>query len=73
MVISSLTFSAAGGIIAPGAAVVKVSTDFLFTEGPATDRDGNVYFTDQPNDRIVKYDTDGKFTDWLKPAGRSLS
>jgi sugar lactone lactonase YvrE len=26
-----------------------------FTEGPAVDRDGNVYFTDQPNDRIVKY------------------
>ncbi|MDB6131284.1 MAG: hypothetical protein JWM04_2391, partial [Verrucomicrobiales bacterium] len=44
---------------------------FNFTEGPATDKAGNVYFTDQPNDRIVKWTTDGKFTDWMKPAGRS--
>jgi gluconolactonase len=36
------------------------------------DRDGNVFFTDQPNDRIVKYNAaDGSFSDWLKPAGRS--
>jgi len=36
------------------------------------DREGNVFFTDQPNDRIVKYNAaDGSFSDWLKPAGRS--
>lgn len=58
-------------IIAPGAKPVKLSNDFSFTEGPATDKDGNVFFTDQPNDRIVRYGTDGKFSDWLKPAGRS--
>ena len=41
-------------------------------EGPAADRDGNVFFTDQPNDRIVKYNAaDGSLSDWLKPAGRS--
>jgi gluconolactonase len=51
--------------------VQELSADYQFTEGPAVDRDGNVYFTDQPNDRIVKWSTDGKFTDWLKPAGRS--
>ncbi|MDR2679610.1 MAG: SMP-30/gluconolactonase/LRE family protein, partial [Tannerella sp.] len=28
---------------------------FRFTEGPAVDKDGNVYFTDQPNDRILKW------------------
>jgi len=60
-----------GGIIAAGAQPVKVAGNFAFTEGPAADRDGNVFFTDQPNDRIVRYGTDGKFTDWLKPAGRS--
>jgi gluconolactonase len=59
-------------IIAPNAKPEKISSDFLFTEGPAADKDGNVYFTDQPNDRIVKWSaSDGKFTDWLKPAGRS--
>lgn len=29
-----------------------VSDQFTFTEGPASDRYGNVYFTDQPNDKI---------------------
>jgi gluconolactonase len=67
-----VTLHAAGSSpIALGAMPVKVSSDFEFTEGPAADHEGNVYFTDQPNDRIVRYGTDGKLSDWLKPAGRS--
>ena len=59
-------------IIADGAKVEVLSEGYIFTEGPAVDRDGNVFFTDQPNDRIVKYNAaDGSFSDWLKPAGRS--
>lgn len=50
---------------------MKLSGDYTFTEGPAADKDGNIFFTDQPNDRIVRYGTDGQFTDWLKPAGRA--
>jgi gluconolactonase len=60
------------GLIADGAKVEVLSEGYIFTEGPAVDRDGNVFFTDQPNDRIVKYNAaDGSFSDWLKPAGRS--
>ena len=33
-----------------------VSTGHKFTEGPAVDRDGNVYFSDIPNSRIHKID-----------------
>src|SRR4051794_20541876 len=63
---------AGGGVIADGAKVEVLSEGYVFTEGPAVDRDGNVYFTDQPNDRIVKYNAaDGSFSDWLKPSGRS--
>src|SRR5687767_15118304 len=59
-------------LIADGAKVEVLGDAYSFTEGPATDRDGNVFFTDQPNDRIVKYNpADGSFSDWLKPAGRS--
>jgi gluconolactonase len=59
-------------LIADGAKVEILSEGYIFTEGPAVDRDGNVFFTDQPNDRIVKYNAaDGSFSDWLKPAGRS--
>lgn len=59
-------------VIAPGATIERLADSFAFTEGPAADKDGNVFFTDQPNDRIVKWTaTDGKFSDWLKPSGRA--
>ena len=58
-------------LLAPGAKVEQLAGGFKFTEGPAADRDGHVFFTDQPNDRILKWDTDGKLTGFLKPAGRS--
>ncbi|GAB3639178.1 SMP-30/gluconolactonase/LRE family protein [Hymenobacter arcticus] len=48
-----------------------VAKQFAFTEGPAVDRQGNIYFTDQPNDKIWKYGLDGKLSVFLSPAGRS--
>ena len=61
-----------GGIIAPGARVQKISGAFEFTEGPAVDRRGNVYFTDQPNDRIMKWNSaDGSISTFKQPAGRA--
>jgi gluconolactonase len=58
-------------VIAPGARLEKLAGDFKFTEGPAADADGNVFFTDQPNDRIMKWGTDGKLSTFLQPCGRS--
>jgi gluconolactonase len=64
--------SQAADLIADGATPQVLGDGYVFTEGPAVDRHGNVYFTDQPNDRIVKWTAaDGTFSDWLKPAGRS--
>ncbi len=63
---------AADSLVAPGAKPERAATGYAFTEGPAVDKDGNVFFTDQPNDRIVRWDAaTGAFTDWLKPCGRS--
>jgi gluconolactonase len=60
------------GIVAPGATIEKLAGEYAFTEGPVANRDGDVFFTDQPNDRIVKWSAaDGSVTDWMKPAGRS--
>jgi gluconolactonase len=70
MLLSTLN-GPAGPIIAPGAKLEKLAGGFAFTEGPATDEEGNVYFSDQPNDRIVKWSVDGKVEDWMKPCGRS--
>ncbi|MEQ1827345.1 MAG: SMP-30/gluconolactonase/LRE family protein [Pirellula sp.] len=51
--------------------VTLLADGFKFTEGPAVDLAGNVYFTDQPNDRIMKVDVENKVTEYMKPAGRS--
>jgi gluconolactonase len=58
-------------IIADGAKLTVVVDDCEFAEGPAADEQGNVYFTDQPNDRIVRIGIDGTISDFMKPAGRS--
>ncbi|MDT3401509.1 SMP-30/gluconolactonase/LRE family protein [Mucilaginibacter terrae] len=50
---------------------VLISKQFSFTEGPAADNKGNIYFTDQPNNAIWKYGTDGKLTLFSNNTGRS--
>ena len=63
--------AAVDDVRAPGAKVEKVAGDFSFTEGPTADAAGNVFFTDQPNDRILKWSVDGTLSIFLQPAGRS--
>jgi gluconolactonase len=58
-------------VIAPGATLKKLAGDFQFTEGPTSDRAGNVYFTDQPNNRIMKWSVDGSLSTFMQPAGRA--
>ncbi len=71
--IALVTFSCKSqNIIAKGAELTLVADEFDFTEGPAIDKNGDIYFTDQPNDRIVKWSaTDNSVTDWLTPSKRS--
>lgn len=67
-----LLVAADSPLLAPGAKVEKLGDGYAFTEGPAADAQGNVFFTDQPNDRIVRWDAaTGAFSDWLKPSGRA--
>jgi gluconolactonase len=68
---SSQLFAGDGGIIAPGAALQKLAGGFSFTEGPACDAQGNVFFTDQPNDKILEWSTDGKLSTYMHPCGRA--
>jgi gluconolactonase len=58
-------------ILPPVAKLQKLADGFKFTEGPASDRDGNIYFTDQPNDRIMLWSADGKLSTFMQPCGRS--
>lgn len=48
----------------------KLGGGYAFTEGPAADNEGNVFFTDYPNNRIVRWNAvDGTFSDWLRQPG----
>ncbi|HWK99191.1 MAG TPA: SMP-30/gluconolactonase/LRE family protein [Parapedobacter sp.] len=58
-------------VVAPGAEMKLVADGFGFTEGPAADQYGNVFFTDQPNNRIWRYGTNGDLAIFMEPAGRA--
>src|ERR1700750_1656556 len=57
--------------VATGASLTLISKQFSFTEGASADKHGNIFFTDQPNNKIWKYDTHGKLSVFLDSAGRS--
>jgi gluconolactonase len=48
--------------IGPKGAIKKAQTGFKFTEGPIGDTDGNVYFSDIPNEKIHKIDAQGQLS-----------
>jgi gluconolactonase len=56
----------------PGAdAGVTAATVLAFTEGPACDADGNVYFSDIIGNRIMKLAPDGRCTVFREPSHRT--
>ncbi len=65
------TAAAADELMAPGAKVEQLADGFVFMEGPARDDQGNVYFTDIPNERIHKWSLDGKLSTFRKNSGRA--
>src|SRR5262249_52163187 len=56
-------------ILDPAQDWVLVSEGHKFTEGPAVDRQGNVFFTDIPNNRIHRIGLDGKVTVFKENSG----
>jgi len=48
---------------------ILIKSGFSFTEGPAVDKDGNVYFTDQPNNKIYQWNCE---TNEIKQFGDSF-
>ena len=59
------------GVVAKSAKLETLADGFDFTEGPTCDAGGNIFFTDQPNDRILKWSTEGELSTFLHPAGRA--
>ncbi|GGB16991.1 SMP-30/gluconolactonase/LRE family protein [Puia dinghuensis] len=61
-----------GHVVAEGAmSPTLVSHQFAFTEGASVDRAGNIFFTDQPNNKIWEYTLAGKLVIFMDSAGRS--
>ena len=57
--------------IGPLGEVVRIGGDFQFTEGPAQDSDGILYFTDIPAERIYRLGRDGRTSVFLEPSGHA--
>ena len=58
-------------VVAEGAKVEKLAGGFRFTEGPAADAKGNIFFTDIPNNRIHKWSLEGKLSTFREKSGGS--
>ncbi len=58
-------------VVAPAAKVEKLAGGFRFTEGPAADAKGNIFFSDIPNNRIHKWSLDGKLSTFRENSGGS--
>ena len=69
--LAGISPAVAESVIAPGAKLEKLTGDLKFGEGPTCDANGNVFFTDQPNDRILEWSEDGKLSTFMQPAGRA--
>lgn len=59
----------AASVVAPDAKLEKLAGGFAFTEGPTVDAHGNLFFVDQPNNRIMEWSADGKLSTFLQPSG----
>ncbi len=67
-----------GGAVARGGEILddafgvqKVASDCEFTEGPAVDALGNLFFSDGPNNRVMRLSTDGVLSVFHQPSGRA--
>jgi len=58
-------------VLDPAFGVKKVAEGCKFTEGPAVDAHGTLFFSDGPNDRIMRLSKDGKLAVFRQPCGRA--
>jgi len=70
---NAATVSASGlqDVIATDAKVEKLADGFKFTEGATVNAEGEIFFTDQPNDAIYRWTPESGVRLFMQPAGRS--
>lgn len=57
--------------IGPKGEVSKVKGGFEFTEGPAADKKGNIYFSDIPANRVYRLEADGNTSIFREPSNHT--
>ena len=71
-VMSACSQAQSNDIVAEGETPMRISDSYSFTEGPAADAKGDVFFTDQPNNKIYRWDCEsGEITQFTNQSGRS--
>ena len=58
-------------LVSKGAVVEKAGTGYTFTEGSSVAKDGRVFFTDQPNDKIYVWDENSGISHFMDNTDRS--
>jgi len=72
MKMSTAKLPAQAAIIPPNAQLQRLYQGCAFAEGPAADAEGNVYFSDCPNNRILVYrPATGTTEIWQEPSDRA--
>ncbi|MGH7940506.1 MAG: SMP-30/gluconolactonase/LRE family protein, partial [Limisphaerales bacterium] len=61
----------ARNVIAHGATLQKLAGGFAYTEGATCDSVGNVFFVDQPKNRIMEWSTNGQLSVFMCPSGHA--
>jgi gluconolactonase len=71
LLIPLFAFAQKGNLIFQNAEIERQGTGFSFTEGATTAPDGQVFFTDQPNDRIYIWCENEGISLWLEETERA--
>ena len=58
-------------LVAKGSTVEKLADGFQFTEGPASDSRGNLYFTDLPASKIHRLSANGTLSTFIESSGNA--
>src|SRR5205809_7083005 len=56
----------------PTGKISKLHTGFKFTEGPAADNEGNLFFSDIPNERIHKLNSKGELSVFREKSDKAM-
>lgn len=70
LLLAAVSSVRAESVVAPGAEPRELGKGYIFTEGPARDAEGNIFFSDIPNSKIHRWDAaSGEIVEWRTETG----